>query len=66
MSRKRNICEKCLREKNVRSFSHSYVPIIATCFYCRKVNQDGFYIYEENIQHAKTHAQEKPSQIQKA
>lgn len=61
-NRKRNICKPCLKTKNVRSFISSYEPVIATCFYCRKVNQDGFYIMEEDERAKKTSTEEKQTQ----
>lgn len=63
--RKRNICRQCLKEKKVLSFIHTFEPVIATCFYCRKVNQDSLYIMEEN-ERAKKTSQEKSTQSQQA
>lgn len=54
MRQRNNICARCLkaRHQSQLTFTASFVPAIATCFYCRRMNQDGFYITEEDSRHA--------------
>lgn len=67
MQRRKNICEACLRSKKILSFTHAFEPVLTTCFYCRKMNTDGFYITEENDANAqKVSSQEKSTQVQEA